>query len=82
MGCPQFSEYNVTFQVLAAESMKMKAFWDFSQCNIVEINRRFRGALMMKAVRTSETSICFNKPTRRSTPEGCYRQQAKCLQQS
>jgi hypothetical protein len=29
-------------------------------------------ALMMEAVRTSETSVCFNKTTRRYIPESCH----------
>jgi hypothetical protein len=29
-------------------------------------------ALMMEAVRTSETSIYFNETTRRYIPEGCH----------
>jgi hypothetical protein len=29
-------------------------------------------ALMIKAVRTSETSVYFNGTTRRNIPEGCH----------
>jgi hypothetical protein len=44
-------------------------------CILVEVDRRFRGAyyeaLIIEAVRTSETSVCFNKTTLRYIPEGC-----------
>jgi hypothetical protein len=49
---------------------KMTAFWDTAPCSLVEVDQRFRGeyyphhqgilmmmALMMEAVRTSETSF-------------------------
>jgi hypothetical protein len=57
------------FQILTAASMKFRVFWD------VEVDRRFKGAycpiiaLMMEAVRTSETSVNFNVTTRRYIPE-------------
>jgi hypothetical protein len=35
--------YLVRFQVLAAASMKMIAFWDIAPCSFVEVDRRFRG---------------------------------------
>jgi hypothetical protein len=47
-----------TFEVHTAASMKMIVFWDI--------------ALMMEAVRTSESSVCFNETTRRYMPEGCH----------
>jgi hypothetical protein len=34
----------VRLQVLTAAGMNMSAVWDVAVCNIVEINRRFRGA--------------------------------------
>jgi hypothetical protein len=53
----------VTFQNLKAATMKMIAFWDIASFSLVEVDRRFRGALMMEAVRTSETSVYFNQTT-------------------
>jgi hypothetical protein len=49
-----------------------------SSCTLVEVDRRFRGkyliirALMIEAVRTSETSVYFHDTTRRSIQEGCH----------
>jgi hypothetical protein len=51
----------------------MIVFWDVAPCNLVEINRSFRGtyylhlqgALMMEGVDTSETSVNFYDTTRR-----------------
>jgi hypothetical protein len=59
-----------TFQVLTAASMNMTAFWDMAPCSLVKVDRRFRYAcwliaLIMEAVRISETSAYFNKTTRR-----------------
>jgi hypothetical protein len=55
--------------------MKMKAFRNIASCNLAEIDRRFRGtyciyhqrvdtAVMMEAVRNSETSVYFYETTR------------------
>jgi hypothetical protein len=55
---------NVRFQA----SMTITVFWDVAPCNLVEIDRHFRGAYysiirtmsnppMMEAVSTSETSV-------------------------
>jgi hypothetical protein len=56
------------FQVLMAASMKFRVFWDVLPCSKVEVDRRLRcaycDALMMEAVRTSETSVNFNLTTR------------------
>jgi hypothetical protein len=62
----------------------MTAFWDKAQRNLVEVDQSFRGtyrlhqqgyelfiALMVEAVRMSETSVYFNETTRRSIPESC-----------
>jgi hypothetical protein len=57
----------------------MTAFWDRTPCSLVKVGRRFRGeyglhqqkrwrkngALMMDAVRTSETSVYFSETTKR-----------------
>jgi hypothetical protein len=40
----------------------MTAFWDIAPCNLVEV------ALIMEAVRTTETSVYFNETTRRYIP--------------
>jgi hypothetical protein len=42
-------------------------FWDVLPCKII-VDRRFRGSLMMEAVRTSETSV-DNYFTRQYIPE-------------
>jgi hypothetical protein len=58
---------------------KTRAFCDIAPCSIVGVDRRFRDvyclhhqgdeiALMMEAVRTSETSVHFNVTTRRYIP--------------
>jgi hypothetical protein len=55
--------------------MKFRVFLDVAPCSQVEFDRRFRGAyciiiaLMMAAVRTSQTSVNFNLTTRRYIPE-------------
>jgi hypothetical protein len=58
----QINNY-VRFQVLTAASVKFRVFWDVAPCSHIEVDRRFR-ALMMEAVRTSETSVNFNVATR------------------
>jgi hypothetical protein len=47
----------VTFQVLTAASMKVNAFWDVAPYSLVQFYQHFLGALMMEAVRFSETSV-------------------------
>jgi hypothetical protein len=58
--------------------MKMTAFCNILPRSLLEVYQRFRGSyclhhpfitLMMEAVRTSETSVCFNEITRRYVPE-------------
>jgi hypothetical protein len=68
-------------------------FWDVAPCSHVEVDRRLRGvygldnqgfiALMIEAVRTSETSVHFNVTTWRYIPENselhiCRREDLKC----
>jgi hypothetical protein len=59
--------------------MKMTDFWDVASCSLVEVDRSYRGelfiALMMEALRASETSVYFNGTTRRYIPESCDLQQ-------
>jgi hypothetical protein len=61
----------------------MIAFWGVAPCSLAKVDRRFRGAycliraialiaLMVKAVRTSETSVIFCDTTRPFIPEGCH----------
>jgi hypothetical protein len=50
----------------------MIALWDIASCSLVEVDRHFRRALMMEAVRTSETSVYFNKTTWCYIPEVCH----------
>jgi hypothetical protein len=55
--------------------MKMTIFWDIAPCNLVEVNRRLRGAviaLIKEAVSTSETSVNFYETTRRNYPEDSH----------
>jgi hypothetical protein len=66
---------DVRFQVLTAAGMKITAFWDIAHCNLVVVDRRFRGAYclhyqLMETVRTSETSVFNKETTRRYIPEG------------
>jgi hypothetical protein len=60
--------------------LKFRVFWDVAPCIQIDVDRRFRGAyclhdkgdeiaLMMEAVRTSETSVNINLTTRRYIPE-------------
>jgi hypothetical protein len=71
------------FQALTAASMKMSASWDIAPCSLVEVYRRFRGAYCLLALiieaHTSETSVYFNKITRRCIPEGSHLQNSSCL---
>jgi hypothetical protein len=52
--------------------MKMTAFWDVAPCSLAEVDPTFErfpiSALMMEAVRTSETSV-DNHFTRQYIPE-------------
>jgi hypothetical protein len=59
----------------------MTALWDTAPRSLVEVGRRFRGAyylhsqinaLMMEAVRTSETSVNFCETTQRNNSEGYH----------
>jgi hypothetical protein len=35
---------DVRFEVLTAATIKMVVFWVVAPCNLVEVNKRFRGA--------------------------------------
>jgi hypothetical protein len=71
----------VRFHAVTVTSMKFRVFWDVAPCSHIEVDRRFRGSfclrhqgihaitLMMKAVRTSETSVNFNVTTQRYIPK-------------
>jgi hypothetical protein len=56
----------------------MIVFWDVEPCNLVEIDRRLRGAyclnhsLIMEAVSTSETSVNFYQISERNIPENSH----------
>jgi hypothetical protein len=54
--------------------MKMTVFWVVAPCSLVEINRRFRDAMMMVAVSISETSVNFYETIRRNIPEDSHLQ--------
>jgi hypothetical protein len=62
----------VIFQALTAANMKCRVFWDVAPCSHVEADRLFN-ALMMEAVRTSETLAHFNMTTGRYIPEDSTR---------
>jgi cell division protein FtsL len=49
----------------------MTAFWDIALYSLVKAERRLI-ALMMEAVRTSETSVYFKHTTRRYISEGYH----------
>jgi hypothetical protein len=54
-----------------------RAFWYISSCNLVDVDRRFKGAYCPHhqddhSSRTSETSVYFNDTTWRYIPEGCH----------
>jgi hypothetical protein len=55
----------VRFQVLMAASMNITAFFDIASCRRII-------ALMMEAVRTSETSVNFYETTWCNILEGCH----------
>jgi hypothetical protein len=53
---------------MKARPWKKAAFWDVAACSLVEIDRRFVGALM--AVSTSETPVNVCQTAQRNIPEG------------
>jgi hypothetical protein len=57
------------FQVLTTASMKIKISWDVGPRSPFGVDRRFI-ALMVEAVRTSETSVYSNETMLRYIPEG------------
>jgi hypothetical protein len=68
-------KYNLKFTFFVT----MTAFWDMAPRNLMEVDRRFRGAYclyirVIMAVRTSDTSVCFYESTRRHIPESCHNQ--------
>jgi hypothetical protein len=40
----------VGFQVLTAASMKFRVFWDVAPCSHIEVDRRFRGASIIRGI--------------------------------
>jgi hypothetical protein len=62
--------------------MQFRVFWDVAPCGLIGVDRHFRG-LMMKAVRTYETSVHSNETTRRYIPEDSKLQnEVACLKMS
>jgi hypothetical protein len=57
-------------QLTAKLSVKMRAFWDIAPCSLVGVHRFI--ALMMEAVRTSDTTGYSNETTRRYVPRGYH----------
>jgi hypothetical protein len=75
----------VRFQVFKEASMKVTAFWDVAPCSLVEVDdvsevrtvsiiRARLIALMMEAVRISETSVYFHETSRRYIADSCHLQ--------
>jgi hypothetical protein len=61
-------------EVLTAVITKMAVFWVVAPCSVVEVYQHFRSpccliALMMEAVRTSETMVNLYQTTWRYNPE-------------
>jgi hypothetical protein len=52
--------------------MKMTVFWDVAPCSLVEVYPCLRGALMIKAASTSETSVNVYETTRRNILEDSH----------
>jgi hypothetical protein len=53
--------------------MRMTAAWDIAPCNLVEVDQRLSAiALMMEAIRFSETSVYFYETTGYYITEDCY----------
>jgi hypothetical protein len=48
--------------------MKFRVLWDILPCSQIDVDRRFRRALMMEAARTSETSVDIDFTTRQYIP--------------
>jgi hypothetical protein len=63
---------HVRFQVLTAASMKIRAFWDIAQCNLVRVDRRFTGAYCLHHQVNCETSVYSNENTLSYIPEGSH----------
>jgi hypothetical protein len=55
-----------------AVSTMMAVFWVVAPCSLVEVYQRFRIALMMEAVMTSETMVSFYQTTWRYNPEDSH----------
>jgi hypothetical protein len=49
------------------------SLYDIVPCSLAEVYRRFGGAYCLRRQdsKTSETSICLNKATRRNVTKGC-----------
>jgi hypothetical protein len=60
--------------------MKMAVFWVVEPCSLVEVYRRYRGAiaLIMEAASTSETSLNFYQTTRRYNPKDSHLHIRRC----
>jgi hypothetical protein len=64
----------VRFEDLTASSLEMRVFWDIAPYSLARVDRRFRRAyiiraMMMEAVRTSETSVYCSETIWRYIPE-------------
>jgi hypothetical protein len=71
----------VRLQVVTAASVKITTFCDVTSFNLVETDRRFRGAYYLHhkgdspdngRSSTSERSICLCETRRCNIPEGCH----------
>jgi hypothetical protein len=73
-GCKEKAKepYCMRFQVLMIASMKMTAFWHVMPCILMEVYWCF--TLMIEAVHTYETSVCFHETAQHYIPESCHLQ--------
>jgi hypothetical protein len=59
----------VRFEVLTASIIFMRIFWDTVTCSLAGAVQRFRRAVRMDEVRSSETSVYSSETTGRYIPE-------------
>jgi hypothetical protein len=59
----------VGFEVLTAVVMKSAILWDTTPCSPLKFNRRFGVTRQIEAICSSETSVDFQRTTRRYIPE-------------
>jgi hypothetical protein len=88
-GSTIIAHYLQAYDVYIIRHMRFAAFWDIAPCSLVEGDRRFRGAsiiramsaLTIEAVRTSKTSVNLYEITRCNIPEGCHLERKLCSEE-